>query len=523
MGTVRGHVPGRVLVQTQPLDPNEDPGRPRRVLFVDDHEEILESLRQLLQADYEVHTAVGGQEALELCRSAGPFAVVVSDHDMPGMTGTELLEAVGREWPQCARMLLTARLDVDLAVEALHRAGVCRLLQKPFTRAQLCEALELGVERHALQAAERALCQRLQFTRESLIDFTVLLEGRVEEHAEALRVLHELALDLTRAPSLEAIAARAAGALSHLLGGRGVRLVLFGADAASAELLSEAGPPLMGDLHRHPVCTAEGQVGRIEVACPGPELSRHEQQLVASVASSSAVAVHNEMRRRERDEAQHATVFALARLAENRDDETGRHLDRVSAYCRLIALGLREDGHYVAEIDDRFVEDLVRSAPLHDIGKVGIPDSILLKPAPLTEDEWSIMREHTTIGAETLRAIIEENDQQASFLHMGLQIAWCHHEKWNGGGYPRGLSGERIPLCARILSLADCYDALTTRRPYKEPWTHDQALAFVTERAGRDFDPAAVRVVLARESAFDGIRSELADGESAPAGRRAIA
>jgi putative two-component system response regulator len=272
------------------------------------------------------------------------------------------------------------------------------------------------------------------------------------------------------------------------------------------------GPALSHERVVQPIESHEGRLGSlvIDKGCEFTPLSEEQLAMLPSIAASCAVAARNQIRRRERDEAQHATIMALARLAERRDNETGKHLERVSQYCRLIAEGLREDGWYREVISDEFVRDLVRSAPLHDIGKVGIPDAILLKPGKLTPEEWRIMKTHTEIGAETLRSVIAESSRQR-FLEMSLDITWCHHEKWDGSGYPRGLAGNAIPLSARILALADVYDALTSDRPYKRAWTHADALQWLVSGSGSHFDPRVVEAFLARAEQADAIRACLAD------------
>ena len=225
------------------------------------------------------------------------------------------------------------------------------------------------------------------------------------------------------------------------------------------------------------------------------------------------MALDNQARRTERDRAQQSAILALARLAEKRDDDTGRHLERVSQYSRIIAEGLRMRGLHLDLITDSWTEDLVRSAPLHDVGKVGIPDSILKKPGPLTTAEREVMKTHTTIGAATLEAARAEGDA-GGFLEMGRDIALCHHERWDGEGYPRGLSGDEIPLSARILSLADVYDALTTSRPYKEAWSHQRAMEWIAERGGTQFDPEVISVFVSRAALFNSERERLADSEA---------
>lgn len=212
-------------------------------------------------------------------------------------------------------------------------------------------------------------------------------------------------------------------------------------------------------------------------------------------------------------EAQYAIVLSLAKLAEERDHCTGLHLERVSALCRTLAEGCRERGHFTDEIDQDFIEDIELCAPLHDIGKVGIPDSILLKPGKLTPEEWDVMRTHPEIGAQTLEAIIVSSPGMR-FLKMGRDVALGHHEFWNGDGYPQGLYGEATPLAARILKVADCYDALTSERPYKHAWTHDEAMAHILARAGTEFDPSICWVMSEMGDELNAIRVQLADGAS---------
>lgn len=188
-----------------------------------------------------------------------------------------------------------------------------------------------------------------------------------------------------------------------------------------------------------------------------------------------------------------AAVDGLAKLAESRDPETGDHLLRMSRYSALIAEALASDPAFAGLIDARWIEDLERFAPMHDIGKVGIADRILLKPGRLTDEERAEMSLHPVIGAQVLRrceAPMAARGRQV--FQLGIEIAECHHERWDGGGYPRGLVGAAIPLSARIVALADVFDALTSRRPYKEAWPVDRALDTIRAESGRHFDPAVV-------------------------------
>ena len=171
-------------------------------------------------------------------------------------------------------------------------------------------------------------------------------------------------------------------------------------------------------------------------------------------------------------------VQRLGRAAEYKDNETGMHVIRMSHFAQLLALAA---GHSTA-----WAEDLLNAAPMHDVGKIGIPDAVLRKPGPLDADEWATMRRHPEIGAEII------GEHPSGVLQLAREIALAHHEKWDGSGYPRGLAGEAIPLSARIVAIADVFDALTTRRPYKEPWPVQEAMSHIAAQAGKHFDPALV-------------------------------
>ena len=203
-------------------------------------------------------------------------------------------------------------------------------------------------------------------------------------------------------------------------------------------------------------------------------------------------------------------IFAMAKLAESRDPETGAHLDRVRSYCRTLTQQLRTLPPYQRLIDDEYVRMIYQTSPLHDIGKVAIPDAILLKPGKLTTDEFTIMKTHAAHGAATLEAALQHYPD-AQFLRMARDIALCHHERFNGAGYPRGLQGLEIPLAGRIIALADVYDALVSKRVYKEAFPHEQARALIMEDSGRHFDPDMVQAFLSREGDFLAIRQRFTD------------
>ena len=195
------------------------------------------------------------------------------------------------------------------------------------------------------------------------------------------------------------------------------------------------------------------------------------------------------------------TIFALAKLAESRDPDTGRHLERVRNYSRLLAAQLATYPEFSATINGSFIALIYQTSPLHDIGKIAIPDSVLLKAGSLNDAEYAIMKTHATHGAETLGAALRQYPE-AIFLQMARDIAATHHERWDGSGYPAGLRGNAIPLCGRIVALADVYDALTSKRVYKSAMNHATARSIILEGSGKHFDPAIVQAFLAREADF---------------------
>ncbi len=212
-------------------------------------------------------------------------------------------------------------------------------------------------------------------------------------------------------------------------------------------------------------------------------------------------------------ETRDVAIFALAKLAESRDVDTGAHLERVQHYCRCLSQQMASLDRYHDTIDAEFIRLIFQTSPLHDIGKVGIPDAVLLKPGRLDPKEFEIMQAHTTIGAETLGAALAKFPG-VSFLSMARDIAATHHERFDGSGYPDKIGGYDIPLCGRIIALADVYDALTSKRVYKQAFTHDSAKSIIIEGKGTHFDPDVVDAFLAREENFLGIRRRFAEMES---------
>jgi putative two-component system response regulator len=236
------------------------------------------------------------------------------------------------------------------------------------------------------------------------------------------------------------------------------------------------------------------------------QIKAHQQELEAKV----------DERTRQLYDSRVEIILRLAKASEYRDEETGNHVVRVGLYCRIIAQAMN--------LDEAFIEQLFLASPLHDLGKIGIPDSVLLKPGKLTGEEWDIMKRHCEIGAQILREdckvmaafVKRETDETLRFdgnpfLQMASRIALTHHEKWDGSGYPNGLSGEEIPLESRIVAIADVYDALRSSRPYKVAFSEEKALEIISEGAGKHFDPAVYEAFRRSLGAIRAVESRFTD------------
>ena len=219
-------------------------------------------------------------------------------------------------------------------------------------------------------------------------------------------------------------------------------------------------------------------------------------------------------RTREISAIQDVTILAMASLAETRDNETGNHIRRTQHYVKALAEALRQQPKFAAELDDHTIAMLFKSAPLHDIGKVGIPDRILLKPGRYEPEEFAIMKRHPLLGLQAIEHAEQSLGMSVDFLNMAKEIAYGHHEKWDGSGYPQGLRGEDIPLAGRIVALSDVYDALRSPRPYKSAWSAEAAQAYILEQSGKQFDPQLVTVMASLFTQLEDLIARLADDDS---------
>ncbi|MBI3446892.1 MAG: two-component system response regulator [Magnetospirillum sp.] len=218
-------------------------------------------------------------------------------------------------------------------------------------------------------------------------------------------------------------------------------------------------------------------------------------------------------RTREISAIQDVTILAMASLAETRDSDTGNHIRRTQHYVRALALKLKDHPRFANALDDGVIDMLFKSAPLHDIGKVGIPDKILLKPGRFEPDEFEIMKTHTILGRDAIEHAEQSLGTPVAFLAMAKEIAYAHQEKWDGSGYPLGIGGDDIPVSARLMAVADVYDALISRRVYKDGMPHAKAVGIIRDGGGSHFDPDIVEAFLTLEEEFMAIANRFADSD----------
>jgi diguanylate cyclase (GGDEF)-like protein len=523
--------------------PSDVPISVGKVLVVDDDPAVRRFCRvHLEQNDYQVTEAGGSHDALAKISRDHPD-VVVMDRHMPLMDGLECVRQIKAHPESGGIPVIVVSADYDRhSVRAALEAGAEEFLPKPL----IAEEFLLRV---------KSMCRWRHSQRE-------LAEAHAV-HGEQARVLVEL-LDFSSAvavaPTLETIGDLTINASISLFGTSAVTILVVEqdrrglsvkrstvippdrqpqmciplADRGTIAEVFRSGKAAMGNTYEDAAprayhgeqaifggmpwaavpLTAQEQIMGVLVVGRRLEqrpLTPAELGFLEMICNSAGAAIREAMLSMGQAQAQNSIVLGLAKLAEHRDGNTGLHLERVSEFAGLLAKGLLATNRAGYAVDEKFVEDIERAIVLHDIGKVAVPDHILLKPGRLTPDEITIMRTHAKVGADTLRSVIGRVPG-VSFLQMAEEIAYCHHEWYDGGGYPRGLKGTDIPLAARIAAAADVYDALTTKRPYKEAMEAPKAIAIIKQLSGSQFDPVIVETLLARRQEFLALTTALADG-----------
>ncbi len=491
-------------------------------LVVDDDPAVRRLCTAILHREgWRTCEAQDGETAVQLVTTQAPD-VIIMDVQMPGMGGLEATrrlrqEAASSDIPIIMLSAMADRGDIARGLEA----GADEYLRKPLRRDEFIMRLRL-VGR--LRRAWRELRHSNETLNEQTRSLGVLLDlscvlSRTEhlDHIITHTIHHCALLTFCRRvvillPDQEHARLKIAGTLG-VEGASSDPEEIFGADTLLGAALDAAAPILLNTPHDwqawawaadrdrvspYPAAIvplrAEGRPVGVLAAFDRPDgrpFTAREIKYLSLLCNQAASSIDNVRSRAARDQAHEFVVIALAKLAEHRDDDTGRHLDRVTTFCTKLAEELRTLPEYAETIDKDFLRNIRLAAPLHDIGKVAIPDAILLKPGQLTDDEMKIMQTHVIAGVETIRSV-RAQAPHTGFLTMAEEMIHGHHEWWNGRGYPDGLCGTDIPLSARILAVADVYDALTTKRVYKEAIPHDQAVDIIVRHAGTQFDPQVV-------------------------------
>ncbi len=514
-----------------------------KVLIVDDDAKLTFVLAAHLKANgFAVAEAHNGRDALELCKSFQPD-VAVMDVTMPVMDGVEATRRIKSDpaTKHIPVILLTGRTATEDVVLGLG-AGAEEYVCKPFGVTELLARVRTMFR---LRSAHRELDQ----LNDSLAE-------QVQSKTERLTKLYEYARSLNEATRCEDIYALVVRTVADLTGSRRVSLLLKEPEGEFLRCVAAQGidPEVVDQIRIRAIDGVAGQVftsGKTVAARAygqsadavlrrryvsetflstplistsliaqeetlgvlnvterenGDQFSREEVDCIRSIADSAAIAIRNHQQTQRLKDSVGVLLLTLGRLAEYRDEETTDHLDRVANYARILAEELSRSPKFSREITPDFVAQLHQAAPLHDIGKVGIPDDILTKPGPLTHDEYETMKIHTDIGRRTLEFALARTGP-VPLLNLCIDIAYSHHEKYDGSGYPRGLAADDIPLAARIIALVDAYDAITSERRYSPARSHDEALTIIQADAGSHFDPDVVEAFERCADRFDEIRT----------------
>ncbi|HOO70568.1 MAG TPA: response regulator [Spirochaetota bacterium] len=502
-----------------------------RILIVDDEPLIRKILSKYLgEKNYYIETADDGQNAMQKL-DHDRFDLVLTDLRMPNMGGRELLQTMSDRFPDIPKIVLTGYGTNEDIILAL-KTGAYDFLTKPITDFTILEhSIERAIERKRLSDEKNRYIEQLKQINEII---SMLNRGKsTEDIFNTLNIILRKVIPFNRL-TLATIQKGEEVITTKLVASD--RKIILGTDSAislresslktvsdskqvlnisnlkeyydihpssrSSKLLMEEGmmsslvlPLIVNDLTRgflifgseeadafndEHITFLESIVGQISLSIQRGELLYEIEQHTKNLEDLV------DRRTQELLKTQKTTIFALSRLAETRDTETGNHLERMRNYSVLLAQILKYEGKY-DEITNRYLRDLYDSSILHDIGKVGIPDMILLKDSFLNETEMEVMKSHTIIGYDALKSASKDLGDD-SFLKMAMDVTRSHHEQWDGNGYPDGLKGKDIPLAARIVAIADVYDALTSRRPYKDAYSHEESVKIMMNERYR-FDP----------------------------------
>ena len=476
-----------------------------RALIVDDEYYLGQILAQALVHEGIQAVAVTEVDSAIEQLQKNEFDIVVSDIYLLGKTGVDLFHYALKAHPNLPFIFMTGNPDLEMAVEFLKKGGYDYIV-KPFMIPDFTRKVKEVIRRSHKRIKEKSLVDDLKQILQHRLKELRIYQDVFESTDEGFMVL-----------DLDGTIVKTNRGIQRLLGLKEKQLVNQSIQKILPTSFREISPEEVESIMK------KGEVLNKETS----GINSQAQEFISSFSlfpiknennqTFAYAAVIKDVTNQRRVEkaliqslqqttlAQEAIIFGLARLAEYRDQDTGYHLERIRSYCKILATALQEHPHYRSIVDAKFIDLLHRTAPLHDIGKVGIPDYILLKSGKLSPEEFKIMQTHTVIGYHTLKSIRDQYGEM-DFLDMGIEITYCHHERYDGKGYPRGLKGDEIPLSAQILAIADVYDALTTQRVYKEAYSHEQSLEIMSRERGHHFDPQLFDVFITIADDFDCVR-----------------
>lgn len=492
------------------------------ILAIDDDETTVGVLKDLLAiSGYEVLTACEGREGMEVF-AQNLTDLIITDINMPRMDGLEVLRHVRDIDDTVPVILLTGHGDLDYAMRALRR-GAYDFLLKPVNTEILLNTVRKGID----------LCRLKRFEK----DYKRLLEEQVELRTQELARTNDFLKSIMDSSTGVSIvltdfdrnvlfwnrgAEKIFGYSEQEMIGSPITKLYPQADVDSESMerlrsmmqnkhgtahanirqVAKNGKLLTISLTVSPLYDMSGAVrGVLGLGQDVTEQVRLHEELLKSYQRIKKI--------------QGASTFSLAKLAESRDGETGFHLKRIQAYSDVLCRRLGQRERYRQFMTPEFIEDLVQCAVLHDIGKVAIPDSILFNPRKFGIDEYEIMKQHAIFGGKALEEAAIEAGEKEGYLLLAKDVAYYHHERWDGSGYPYGLKGEEIPLAARIVAVVDVYDALITERRYKRPYSHEEARTVILQGKGTQFDPELVEAFLDVEEEFERIRDKVTSTDAA--------
>ncbi len=487
-----------------------------KLLVADDDVTALVELSELLTlSDFEVTQASSGDKAWELFTKE-KFDLVITDILMPGLDGIALLKHIRETDDIIPVVMITGYGEMETAISAL-RLGAFDFLLKPINGEILISTVQKGLEHHRLKLLEKEYTDRLETQVENrtkeLARTNEFLRGILESSRRVSIVVTDLqrkilfwnsgAQNIFGYTELEMLGQSVLGLYPASVGPEDVQNSLrealadeVGVAQKIIKQVSKDQVEIVLSLAISPMLDRKGKIK--SVVGLGQDITeqfRLHEELLASYTRIRKI--------------QGASIFALAQLAEARDGETGAHLKRIRQYCAVICESLRRRPLYGSLMTSDFIEDLVQCSILHDIGKIVIPDDILFKHGKYQKDEFEIMQEHALLGGKALSEAAKETGESQSYLSVGADVAYYHHERWDGSGYPFGLRGLEIPFSARIVSLCDVYDALRSKRRYKDDFSHEHSVKLIVEERGKQFDPEIVDAFLVSQDGFQRVLDAL--------------